>query len=273
MRIGLKAKQTEHDKEIEAEQGLVNNLKAVREKLTKIEDTEKELNTAKFNITQVKAQMNALQKQIDSTRKRQVTDEDIEQVETELTGVKQEIGELEALAKDLEQYQAAVKTFQESTTNKSKYETAIAIYNKLAKLLAPDGIINDILQTVVGTFQERIDQSNSILGDKISIDKTGFSFKIGQKTEAMLDKKGSEMQRLAWIISEAIAHFSGLRVWLCDRVDILDETNKRQLLGLIQQVQGDYDTIILLGTKGTRPESVPNNNGMKFFWVENGVIK
>ena len=71
-------------------------------------------------------------------------------------------------------------------------------------------------------------------------------------------------------LADAVAHLSGVRLLVIDRMDVLDLAGRSQFIGWMQAVQNDYDSVLIFGTLKTAP-SLPA--GMQSYWIEKGELE
>jgi len=118
---------------------------------------------------------------------------------------------------------------------------------------------------------------NSVRNDlvpEIRINRENFGLEIRHegdlwKKESMLNPRGSMYARLSFLMSQAVAQFSGCRIWICDGIDILDDDNRKKLQRIVMAVRENYDTILLLMTRGKMEDvQVQKMNGAGWKVIE-----
>lgn len=145
-------------------------------------------------------------------------------------------------------YHQSLFSYERSLKKAKTLEDAIEQWDKVDKALSPDGIQKELLSDATSDFKKRLSKTtgNALFGE-VSFDDD-LNFFIDGRPEILLDPMGSEMLRLGFFIQEAIAHLSGLKIWIVDRVDVLDVSNRNLLMELVESVKKDYDNIILFLT-------------------------
>ena len=124
-------------------------------------------------------------------------------------------------------------------------------------------------------MQKHLDELNTLgLCDKITLDKDNFTFTIGGRTEAMLDRHGSEYLRLSYILTETICFFAKFPILIFDRIDTLIEDVKLKFQDFLDHIQSQYENIFVFASKNEsgKPRDLDETQAT-FFWVENGTVK
>ena len=193
---------------------------------------------------------------------------------------------LDGLKFKVETYDAQKKKHDEAQKQIKTVNQEIEYYDKLDKLLDPSGpVITEIVSQVIGKVQERLDFLNKFeLIDPITFNPD-WTFSIGNRTEGMIDKDGSEWTRISFILSETVAHFlKGLGLFVADGIDIMLPDLKIKFQAMIEGIMDSYESIFIFGSR-TKPASLltekelekvelatPQKPGWKYFWLENGQV-
>lgn len=149
---------------------------------------------------------------------------------------------------------------------------SVVAWTAIADALSPGGIPGEILTEALDPLNERLAQSAldtewmrvGVDGDmQISVGSTGRPY-------ALLSE--SEKWRVDAMLAEAIAHLSGLRMLVLDRMDVLDLQGRQDLLAWLDNLaeDGELDTCLLFATLKGLPASLPPT--MSAHWIEGGVV-
>lgn len=134
--------------------------------------------------------------------------------------------------------------------------------------LKPDGIPAELLREAIRPVNERLEQScKAASWPSIQIDDD-CDVRVGDRLYALCSE--SEQWRADLVVAEALAYQTGLRIFMSDRVDVLDLPNRARLMAWLGTIVGDYDTVLLLGTFKKAPENLPE--GIRAYWLEDGRI-
>ena len=247
------------------------------ETLRQLESVLEQFKTAQTNIENWSAQ----KKQLEDERvgKKQEYDEakrKIDQAKIDIDKNEKAIAVLTDLKLKVNTYQQQSATAQKNTELAKKLTAEIELYDRIAKLLSPKGeIINDILLMAIHPMQQHLDELNNLgLCDTIVLDKDSFLFTVGDRTEAMLDRHGSEYLRLSYIITETICFFSKFPILIFDRIDTLIEDVKLKFQDFLEYIQDQYENIFVFASKNKsgKPPDLDETQA-SFFWVKSGTVK
>jgi hypothetical protein len=142
-------------------------------------------------------------------------------------------------------------------------------WRKCYSVLAPDGIPAEILADALKPVNDRLRSTSMQTGwPQVSIDPAMEIMADGRRYSLLSE---SARWRADAAVADAIAHLSGLKLMLLDRIDVLDISNRHSLMKWVHSIMGDYDSILLFGTLKALPKGLPP--GMVAHWIENGEIR
>jgi hypothetical protein len=142
-------------------------------------------------------------------------------------------------------------------------------WEKCYSVLAPDGIPAEILADALKPVNDRLRSASMQTGwPQVSIDPAMEIMADGRRYSLLSE---SARWRADAAVADAIAHLSGLKLMLLDRIDVLDISNRHSLMKWVHSIMGDYDSILLFGTLKALPKGLPP--GMVAHWIENGEIR
>lgn len=158
----------------------------------------------------------------------------------------------------------------EKATNKAgKIHEQICGWLEIADAFAPDGIPGELLSEAIGPINERLRlhsvetkwQQIRITPD-IDIEADGRPYHLLSE---------SEKWRADAMLAECISFFSGLKLLVLDRFDVLSLSNRSMLIQWLDwlSADGDLESALLFGTLKSCPAS---NEVITAHWVEGGVI-
>lgn len=139
----------------------------------------------------------------------------------------------------------------------------------LAEALAPDGIPGELLARTIQPINNRLRESSSATGwAQVSISAEMEIAADGARYELLSE---SEQWRVDAMLAEAIAHLSGLRMLVLDRMDVLDVSSRGACLAWLSGIGGsDHDTVIVMATMKSAPVGYADN--VTGVWIEGGRI-
>jgi DNA repair exonuclease SbcCD ATPase subunit len=127
----------------------------------------------------------------------------------------------------------------------------VALYDALAKALAPTGIPSELIREALGPVNERLALASGYLFPDINEHaplhlSEDLEVYRGVTPFALLSKSARFRAGIAFQVT--LAQLAGARIMMVDECDILDSQNRAALLDFIMAVQEDFDTVILLAT-------------------------
>lgn len=143
-------------------------------------------------------------------------------------------------------------------------------WTAIADALAPDGIPGEQASQLLKPYNDRLRQTAALTGwDQISIDNHAC-IRIGSRRYGMCSE--SARWRADAALAEAIAHVSGLRCFLLDRVDVLSPAGRIVLVKWLASLAQDQqiDSVLLFGTF-KEPPHIPLA-GFAIHWLEQGAL-
>lgn len=265
-------------------------LNAEIEKLSsEVENIEKELNDLRTTEAELQVKLKAAEKKEKGLKEieakisvitrelNQIFQEDQNNTKARLKEINQKIAELskridtgEKLLKAIEVFGVDFKKYREALRQKEILERQIEIYDRLAALLAPDGLIKEFTASALKPLNERLAHTGNFWRMKVHFDPDLNVFVNNMPYNLVSE---SERFRAGILIQEAMAHFSGARFFMIDRADMLDPDNRALLLSLLYQVRNDYDTVFVFSTVSevtVKPSPVPE---IQMWWVGDGKVE
>lgn len=245
-----------------------HSYKSLMEAITGRNELQETTEKTQIELDEIKAKIDESSEAFETAKK------DLEAIGVKIEKTDQAINYLESIRSKRNQYLADLKKHDEAVNELDKISKDVDLYDKLEKLLSPQGIINDIIDKAVIPFQEQLDKANEAeLMPPIKLDRETFQLKIGEKTENMISRTGSEWKRIGIILSQVIARLAGLKFWIADATELLDSFNRVKLFNFLREIQGQFDTIILISTKDTPPLLDPTYSDINFIWIEDGAAR
>lgn len=155
----------------------------------------------------------------------------------------------------------------ERTKKALKLHEEIGEWLAVADALAPTGIPSELLAAAFEPLNSRLLESATLSEWPIVKIHPDMLITFGGRPYSLLSE--SEKWRTDAMIADAIAHFSGLKLLVLDRADVLDSANRQKLVGWLYNIAEDYDTILVFATLRERPD-LPAEFGVH--WIEGGVL-
>ena len=152
-------------------------------------------------------------------------------------------------------------------------EKEIALYDALAKALAPDGIPSQLIAEALGPVNERLAFASGFLFPDIDehapVHLTqDLEVCRGTAPYAILSKSARYRTGIAFQV--VLAQLAGARLLMVDEADILDPPNRAQLIELLLAVEDDFDRIFVFATSDhADPTPIPE---LAVWWVQDGQV-
>ncbi|RQV01072.1 AAA family ATPase [Burkholderia cenocepacia] len=172
-----------------------------------------------------------------------------------------------AAARDAERRAAAV---EETVRKAAALHDDVVAWEAIADALAPNGIPADLLREALTPMNERLtalaelsEWADVTITPEMEVLADGRSY-------ALLSE--SERWRADAHIAAAIGHFSGLKLLVLDRADVLVGPERDRLLYWLDDLAytGQIDTALVFMSLKTAPTGLPD--GIEAFWVEGGQV-
>jgi len=171
--------------------------------------------------------------------------------------------------------QAVTKAAEDTKRAKAAHASVVEWVN-IANELAPSGIPGRMAAAGLQPLRARLAQSAADTGwgdtfGVVDIDTAdGWTIRMGARPYALLSE--SEKWRADAMLAEAVAHFSGFRVLVLDRMDLLQPDDRLPVLDWLAACvdAGELDSAIVLATlaEAPKPEALPDVAAT--YWVESG---
>lgn len=177
-----------------------------------------------------------------------------------------------------ERYLAAVQMREEIRAKESAAQAAVESYEQLVAALGPGGVRTKAIEQPLAALELGMNLRLGIFADgyEVKFDLSdGFQLTVSTPAmdgyyEPITQMSTSERLRIGVAIQDALASQTGLRFLLVDNFDMLDSPNRKALGRGLAQMSPDYDTIVLIGTKSTPPETP---DGVTGYWIADGTAQ
>lgn len=186
-----------------------------------------------------------------------------------IDGMKHTQADLMMQIRELEELERKAKSAGDAEAKAGKIHQQITAWLEIAEAFAPDGIPGELLSEAIGPINKRLQQSAVDTGwqqiritPDIDIEADGRAYHLLSE---------SEKWRADAMLAESISYFSGLKLLVLDRFDVLHPSRRGMLLQWMDWLatDGDLETALLFGTLKKCPAS---NEVMTSYWVENSAI-
>lgn len=177
-----------------------------------------------------------------------------------------------AEADKLKSIKALVDSAAAKTKQAGEHAADVAAWDLIGDALSPDGIPAEILAEALGPINDRLAQS-ALDTDwpriEIAPDMT-IRTGLHERPYALLSE--SERWRADAMLAEAIAHVSGARLLVLDRMDVLDLAGRSELLGWLDVLaeNGEIDTALLFATLKQPPAGLGER--VQVEWIDAGCV-
>lgn len=157
------------------------------------------------------------------------------------------------------------------TKQAAQHAADVTAWDAIAQALSPDGIPAELLAEALGPVNARLAQSSADTSWPVVTIATDMSITYGAGRPYALCSE-SERWRADAMLAEAIAHVSGARLLVLDRMDVLDLHGRSELLGWLDVLAetGEVDTALLFATLKQPPQGLGERVHVE--WIEAGVV-
>ncbi|AEJ01222.1 RecF protein [Nitrosomonas sp. Is79A3] len=161
-------------------------------------------------------------------------------------------------------------TADEKTEKAAGYHTDVQEWGAIAAALAPDGIPGEILKTAIAPVNDRLAKTSEITGWKLVVISEDMTISYGGKPYGLSSQ--SAKWRINVMIAEAISYVTGLKFFMCDEFDLLDNNGRISFIKWVDSLarSNDIETLMVFGTLKTPPTGLPSS--IETHWISNGVI-
>lgn len=153
----------------------------------------------------------------------------------------------------------------------AKAEKEIALYDALAKALAPDGIQSQLIAEALGPVNERLAAASGYLFPDNEPLRLTDDLEVyrGATPYALLSKSARYRTGIAFQV--VLAQLAEARLLLVDELDILDPLNRANIIEYLLAIHQDFDTIIGFATSDhADPSPIPE---LQVWWLEGGKVE
>jgi len=183
--------------------------------------------------------------------------------------LKQQRTELQKSLRLLEDIERAAELADKRTAEAVQHHIDVQQWETVAAALAPDGIPGQMLGEALGPVNSRLADSHFATEWPIVTITQDMEIAADGRPYALLSE--SEQWRADAMIAETIAHLSGEKLLVLDRVDVLDIEGREDLLFWLDDLagSGQIDTCLLFATLKALPAKLPES--VEAVWIENGA--
>lgn len=140
----------------------------------------------------------------------------------------------------------------------AKADKEAVFYDKLAKALAPEGIPSQLIAQALKPINEllKVAAAHLFPGRTLALNQD-LDIELSGSPYIILCK--SEQFRVGLAFQYALVKLAGAHLMMIDEADILDPQNRGQLIGLLLEIQPEFDTIMVFATAdNARPSLNPD---------------
>jgi hypothetical protein len=184
--------------------------------------------------------------------------------------LKQQRAELQKAIRQLEDAERAAQQADKRTADAAKHHGDVQQWETIAAALAPDGIPGQMLGEALGPVNGAAGQIAAFSTELDESSPSRQTWTSPQPAARMRLLSESERWRVDAMIAETIAHLSGEKLLVLDRVDVLDIEGREDLLFWLDELasSGQIETALLFATLKALPANLPDN--IEAVWIENG---
>jgi hypothetical protein len=172
-----------------------------------------------------------------------------ESLDRQVAGAAQELGRAKANAANINE---EIASFQAIADNAGVVHKELQEWDKLAKLLQPDGLAKTLIAEALEPINDRIAATCDNTGWPLISITDDLRVWYGDRYYQLASE--SEQWRANAAIAEALACISGVKIFALDRMDILAPGDRGTFIKWIDSVKPDHDTILIMATLKTEPK-------------------
>ncbi|MDI6752819.1 MAG: AAA family ATPase [Thermodesulfobacteriota bacterium] len=188
---------------------------------------------------------------------------------TEIATRERRIARGRAFQKESEDYGRDLAEFQAAQEKVATCEQEIALYDALAKALAPDGIPSQMIVEAMEPVNSLLREAAEHLFPERPLCLTpALDINLAGSPFATLSK--SARFRVGIAFQYALARLSGSRLLMIDEADILDYAHRAELTNFLLTHLADFDQIFVFFTSD-EPFCIADPR-VQSWWLENGRI-
>lgn len=208
---------------------------------------------------------------------------EIKLAESKIDEIKKSINGCESIIRSQEKLKEEFERTKDSEVKAKAKHNSIKEWIEILHYVSPDGIKNQLLKDAIMQINERLKSSYDffrgkskkfplpkfnenfdleIFGDGYQYNSEGIIFQLCSK---------SDQWKIGVVISEAISHFSKMKILIIDEVDILAPSDRGSFFSWLKSIAAkeEIDTAICAMTAKERMEKSPN--GIDVLWIEDGI--
>jgi len=195
---------------------------------------------------------------------------DKRQLDDKLEGLQDIRIDINSSVETLKQQKSDFETWHIKKDKAAEHHTAVLAFLNIADQFAPDGIPSQLLAKAVKPFNKRLKTSSDFTGWQLPRINSDFEIEADERPYCLLSE--SEKWRVDAMIAEAISHLSGLKLFMLDRMDVLDIPGRGTLVEWCLELAhlNQIDSALIFATLKA---PIPGDKVLACHWVEEGTIK
>lgn len=243
--------------------------------IAKLKVRETALTTMQNAVRNSERDVNAAQSAADLLKEQpevaSVTSEDIYQAEQRIATLQGEYRLEENALEGLTAIAEKAKQADDKTKLAASHHHDVSEWAKVAEQLGPDGIPAQLLAQALRPVNTALRESALTTGWRQATINPDMSITAEGRAYNLLCE--SEKWRVDAMIAEAIAQLSEVRILMLDRVDVLDQAGRVELLMWLagRAEAGAINTALLFATLKQPPSGLPES--INAVWIENGTLE
>ena len=188
----------------------------------------------------------------------------------QIAAIKTKRADEQAKADRMRSLKNAADAAEAKTRDAAQHAADVATWDAIGDALSPDGILADILAAALGPVNDRLAQHAADTGWPTVVIGADMAITADGRQVWLLSE--SERWRVDAMLAECIAHLSGLRLLVLDRMDVLDLPARGELLGWLDTLAdlGELDTALVFATLKAMPSNLPAT--IDAHWLQAGVV-
>jgi DNA repair exonuclease SbcCD ATPase subunit len=183
-----------------------------------------------------------------------------------------------SILEEIDQAAGARQAMEAVMKERTRLSGHVDLLERLVEITSPKGIPGRLLAETVGPLEKLANERLSLLtGGQYSlhfeVNPWGIQVTHEGSTSDLGRLSSSERMRIGIILQDAVSRLSGLRVMMIDNADVLDPGNRALLIETLTTIKDDYDSIIVMSTRGPDGIENPHLEDLSVFEISEGSIK
>lgn len=199
--------------------------------------------------------------------------------EEKLTGLTERVTKGQGIIRALDDYARGKAALDAMEAEVKRLQAEVNLLESLVEILGPKGLKAKLLSQMTGDIEARANaRLDTLTGGQYQVRldlSDGFAILVSHHgaTLPLKELSTSERLRVGIALQDVLNSFTGLGLLIIDDAETLDFQNRQLLMATVQEIADQYDTIIILASRGEVEPTDPGVPGLAVYIVENGTVR